>query len=128
LRRSTDWLWKSNGGTDEAEWGLVSSVVLELKCCREEEVNRVVEGFNLVGYDMVVWHRLAFISFEHRAGGDVVEVEGGVGEDGLGGVGGWMAWVQASSVGKYGILFSGNFSLRRSQRRMNSGQFLPQLM
>lgn len=39
-----------------------------------------------------------------------------------------MAWVQADSVGKYGMRFSGYCSLSRSQRCMNSGQVLAQLV
>lgn len=66
-------------------------MVLGLGCCGDEEAIRVVEGFDWGGYDMVVWRKLAFMSFERLAGGDVVEGEGDVGRGGLGGGGGWMA-------------------------------------
>jgi len=39
-----------------------------------------------------------------------------------------MVWVHADSVGKYGILFLGNFSSNSSHLHINSGHFLLQLV
>lgn len=86
---------------------------------------RGLSGRGNIGKAMVVWRRVRFSFAGWDACGGVGER---VGERGLLGLGGTMVWVQAALVGKYGILFSGNFSSSRSHLRMNSGHFLLQLV